>query len=366
MKKIKIYIFSPYSTIGGDTLSLSRLIDNLSEKKYDISFISLRKSKISEYNLSRKVKFINLRTSRTILSIFKIRNLIKSDLNRKYSKYIFISNQNFGNIVSIFIVKGFKKIKLILIERNHLDEFKYQKLFKNFFIKHLIKIFYKHADLIIGISKKLSKDLSIYVKKKVVTIYNPAFDKKILKLSRQRVNFLPKNNLILSVGRFENQKDPFTLLKAFKIVSKKIDTSLLMIGYGSMLNKINEYIKNNSLSNKVTILKNVKNAYPYYKFSSIFVVTSKYEGFCNVIVEAAMFKVPIISSKCNSGPSEILMNGKGGDFFKIGDYKKLSKIIIKRLKYKNKTKTKILKKNLNRFSVEKNVNKYKKIFKQLV
>ena len=54
-----------------------------------------------------------------------------------------------------------------------------------------------------------------------------------------------------------------------------------------MLNKINEYIKNNSLSNKVTILKNVKNAYPYYKFSSIFVVTSKYEGFCNVIVEAS-------------------------------------------------------------------------------
>ena len=54
--------------------------------------------------------------------------------------------------------------------------------------------------------------------------------------------------------------------------------------------------------------------------------------------------------------------GKGGDFFKIGDYNNLSKIIIKRLKYKDKKKTLILKKSLSRFSVKKNAKIYRNIF----
>ena len=40
--------------------------------------------------------------------------------------------------------------------------------------------------------------------------------------------------------------------------------------------------------------------------------TSMYEGFCNVLVEALMLNTPVISTNCNSGPSEILLNGKGG------------------------------------------------------
>ena len=88
--------------------------------------------------------------------------------------------------------------------------------------------------------------------------------------------------------------------------------------------------------NKVQIQKNINNPYPYYKYSKLFILASKYEGFGNVIVEAAMFKVPIISSNCNSGPPEILLNGKGGDLFKVGNYLSLSEKIIKNLKVKIK------------------------------
>ncbi len=365
MKKIKLYIFSPYSTIGGDTLSLYRLINNLSEKDYDISFISLGKTRILKYDLSRKINIINLKTSRTIFSIFKVRKIIANDLKKNYRKYIFISNQNFANIISILIVKNFEKVKLIFIERNHLDEFKFQKKFKNFFIKYLVKFFYKKADIIIGISKKLSLDLSKFIHKNVKTIYNPAYDKAVFKLAKNKVTFKKKKNLILSVGRFENQKDPFTLLKAFKIVTKRIDAHLLMIGFGSMYDDIKSYINRNSLNNKITLLQNVNNPFPYYKLSKLFVVSSKYEGFCNVIVEAASFNVPVISSRCNSGPSEILMMGKGGDLFNVGDYNVLSKIIYKRLRFKYKKKVNKLNKTLNRFSVKKNVDEYEKIFKKI-
>ena len=65
-------------------------------------------------------------------------------------------------------------------------------------------------------------------------------------------------------------------------------------------------------------------------------MSSKYEGFGNVLVEAAMFKINVISSNCNSGPKEILLNGKGGQLFKVGDHIELSNKIIKSLKLESK------------------------------
>ena len=84
MQKIKIYIFSPYSSIGGDTLSLSRLIKKLDNNLYEISFISLKKPKISNYIKQKNLKIINLKTSRSILSLAKIINVIRFDLKLKY------------------------------------------------------------------------------------------------------------------------------------------------------------------------------------------------------------------------------------------------------------------------------------------
>ena len=146
-KKIKLYIFSPYSFIGGDTLSISRLIDNLDSKNYDISFICLKKTRILNYIKKKNFKVKRINSTRTLFSIFKIKKIIKKDIKRNYKKYIFLSNQNFANVLSIIFLKKIKNLKIILIERNHIDEFKYNPNIKNFFIKILMKIFYKKFSL---------------------------------------------------------------------------------------------------------------------------------------------------------------------------------------------------------------------------
>ncbi len=364
-KKIKLYIFSPYSLIGGDTLSISRLISNLNPKHYDVSFICLKKTKILNYLKKKNFKIERVNSSRALFSIFKIKNIIKKDIKKNYKKYIFLSNQNFANVLSVIFFKKIKKLKIILIERNHIDEFKYNPSIKKKFIKILMKIFYKKSEKIIGISKKLSKDLSSLVNSKVHTIYNPAYDKKIYSYSNKKVKFVKRKNLILSVGRFEKQKDTLTILRSFLLVLKKVEANLLLIGYGSQLNEIKEFVRKNKIQNKVKLLTNVINPYPYYKFAKIFVLASKYEGFGNVIVEAAMFKVPIIASDCNSGPREILLNGKGGKLFPVGDSKKLSKILLNYINKKNNKKIKFLYNSLNRFNIKVITKKYKNIFEKI-
>ena len=363
--KYKIYIFHPYSQIGGADLSISRLINKLSEKKYDIDFIFLNKQKLSNYLSERNINLIKIKSKRTVFSVSKIRDHLIKDKKKNYKKYIFLSNQNFANILSFPILFNLNWVKNVLIERNHIDEFKYNNSLKNIIIFKLIKHLYKHADAIVGISKKLSLDLSKYINKKCITIYNPAFDKNIIKLSNKKIPLKKNKNTIITVSRLEEQKDIKTLIKAFKLVVSQINSNLIIIGYGSQFKKLKEIIHKYKIQNNVKILTNISNPFPYYKIANTFVLSSKYEGFGNVLVEAAMFKINVISSNCNSGPKEILLNGKGGQLFKVGDHYELSKKIIKSLKFSQKKNVKTLYNSLNRFSVENNIKAYKKLFSKI-
>ena len=362
MKKIKLYIFHPYSRIGGADLSLSRLINNLDKRKYSITFITLEKPSISLY-LKSKIEIYIIKKKRAIYSIFELRNIVKTKTNQ-YSKIIFISNQHFANIISVMALCGIKTAKLILIERNNPIELDYSDKLKDKIIKILIKITYRFSDSIISISKELGKDLEKLCNKKVTTIYNPAFDKNIFKLATKKI--IKKNSkIILNVARFEKQKNHIMLLESFKDIQDIVDAKLLLVGYGSEKKKIIEYIKKNNLKKRVTLISNNKNVYSYYKIADLFVLSSIYEGFGNVLVEAGMFKVPIISTNCKSGPKEILKNGEYGDLVNIGDNKTMSKLIIKNLKKSDKNKISKMYQSLKIFNIKNHILQYEKIFKKI-
>ena len=95
---------------------------------------------------------------------------------------------HFATITVFVESKNFflREIKLVLFERNHPDVLKYSKnvlsKFKNFCIKILIRLFYKNVDLILANTKESAYDWSKISGKKVINIYNPAYDKKIMQI----------------------------------------------------------------------------------------------------------------------------------------------------------------------------------------
>ena len=94
--------------------------------------------------------------------------------------------------------------------------------------------------------------------------------------------------------------------------------------------------------------------------SDLFILSSKYEGSPNVLLEAIFLKKFVISSNCPTGPKEILDNGKGGELFKVGDYSMLSKKIkffIKNKKNLNSKKIHAFKR-LKRFDYKSRLNDY--------
>ena len=370
-KKIKLIFFHPYSYLGGADQSLLRLIKKIDLSKFSITFVSLNNSYLKKH-LSKKIIFKSLKVSRAIFAIPQLNKIILSTNNMNFEKIILISNQNFANLISYFASININYIKRIFIDRNHIDELNFSKnlneRFKKNIIKFLMKIIYPKADQVIGVSKKLSRDLQLFVKTNVKTIYSPSFDVDIIKKSKKILKLKSNFKYIVNVSRFSKRKDHKTTLMAFNIVSKRIDKiKLILIGYGPERKNIISFAKKLKIYDKIIMINKTENPFSYIKKSKLLILTSLYEGFPNILVESLTIGTPVVSTNMNSGASEILLNGKGGDLVKLGDYKNLSKKIISFFNSPQSLlkKTHFAKKYLYRFNTITHSKIYTKIFKKI-
>jgi glycosyltransferase involved in cell wall biosynthesis len=231
---------------------------------------------------------------------------------------------------------------------------------------YLYKFFYGIADHLVVNSYEFSKELKKKFNLNPICIYNPLDVTNIKKLSNKKVrfNFFSKKFLnIICMSRLSIQKDHFCFLEAMKKIKNKINFRVLFIGNGDQSNEIKKYVINNKLTKNILIKNHMKNPFPYLKKSDVLILSSKYEGLPNVLLESLSIKKPVISSDCPTGPKEILDNGLGGLLFKTGNVNDLIKKIIFFQKNLNKCKKKALygHKRLSRFNSKKNLNKYVKL-----
>ena len=124
---------------------------------------------------------------------------------------------------------------------------------------------------------------------------------------------------LITVGRFKAQKNHALLLKAFKKLLEKRDARLLMLGEGELFLATAAMAREEGIADKVFMPGVVPDPFPYYRSADLFVLSSDYEGFGNVIVEALASGVPVVSTDCRSGPGEILENGRFGLLTPVGD-----------------------------------------------
>lgn len=315
---VKLFVFNPYPAIGGGDTTLNRFIKNINLNKFDVYYFSLKKVKVR----FKKIKYIQLKSQSTFKAIFEIKKILKKFEDQKK---IFFSMQYFVNSLILLLLKNIKNIKFFIYEINHISELDFFSSFKDFFkkkiIKNLIKNYYSRADIICGNCKELSRDLSILINRNVKTIYNPCFTGLKKRVTKKK----NKHFSILNIGRLEMQKDHFTLLKAINLSKFKKKIHLTIVGYGSNKVGLEKFAKLNEINLKIFTKK--EKLINFYKKNDLFVFTSIYEGLPTVMVEAASYRLPIISSNFKSGSKEILNNGKGGFLFNKKNYKELSKLI---------------------------------------
>ncbi len=122
-------------------------------------------------------------------------------------------------------------------------------------------------------------------------------------LSLLRNETHPRENIILSVGRLTNDKQHHKLINAFHTLQPE-GWKVMIIGAGPKKESLIELIKSHDLGDKIEILSHIKDIHNYYNKASLFVFTSKSEGFPNALLEAMHFSIPCISTDCYFGRSD--------------------------------------------------------------
>jgi glycosyltransferase involved in cell wall biosynthesis len=137
--------------------------------------------------------------------------------------------------------------------------------------------------------------------------------------------------LIVTIGRLQKMKAHETLIKAFNIVKKQVNCRLMIIGEGEEHDALENLIQRLDLMSSVRLTGGMENPYPYLKAADLFVLTSVYEGFGNVLVEALSQGKKIVSTNCVGGPAYILNHGEYGTLVPVGQVEALAEAMLANL-----------------------------------
>ena len=349
MEKKKILILTEDLIFGGGTQRFTSLIASRLSEKFNVFILTFYDYE-NRYHFEGKYYSLreNFGLFTRIISSLRINQLIRPMRIfmkiKSISPDIIISITDFTNVFTIVTKLMFHiKIPLIISIRNN-PILKYKKTNRIFNI--LIKLLYplRVVDKVVTVSKRIQVILEKFYRlkrSKLITIYNGVEIEKIrenqMDIIKNYREVFNNSNLIkfVNVGRLIDAKGHKYLIEAFYKTKKEIPNSILIIiGEGPLRYKLKKLIKKKRLENDIILLGLQKNPHKFLAQSDIFVLSSLYEGFPNVLLEALANGLPVISTNCESGPYEILDGNKYGFLTNVMDSEDLAKKMISLAKNK--------------------------------
>ena len=212
-----------------------------------------------------------------------------------------------------------------------------------------------------GVRENVAQDLDIPAAR-ITSIYNPIEIGRIESLAEELPNHPWMTDggspNIISAGRLTVSKDFQTLLKALAEVRKKYSARLIILGEGSCRENLETMVSKLRLSECVSLPGWVENPFSFMRRASAFVLSSRWEGLANVLIEALASGCPVVSTDC-PGSAEILNDGRVGPMVPVGDHIALADAICNVLA--NPPDVEMLKAQARKFSFERSIDDYERL-----
>lgn len=314
--------------------------------------------------LDPQINVIALDKPRLIFSLPSLVNYLK----QKQPKILLsaLEDTNFVALVARKLAGVSTQVAVTV--HNHLSrESKNSTQLKRRLTPNLVRLLYPMADYVIGVSKGVADNLIELgvCPDKTHFIYNPIVSSELFKKLQEPVDHPAFSSgqppVILGVGRLTKQKDFSTLVQAFAIVRQQREARLMILGQGSEKAELERLIQQLGLTEDILFPGFVPNPYAYMAHSAVLVLSSAWEGFGNVLVEAMAAGTPVVSTNCESGPAEILANGEYGQLVPVGNAQALADAINMTLDQPMEPER--LRQRANLFSLQQSVNQYQALFK---
>lgn len=206
-------------------------------------------------------------------------------------------------------------------------------------LQSVMRLTYPLASGLIAVSEGVKQDmcrLGGFSDSQVRVIYNPSATgitpQPEPESFRKKLWGAGFSHHILTVGELKAQKDHATLIRAFALLPVSLNAKLTILGEGELRAELQALVQQLGLQGRVSLPGFVIDTYAWYLTADLFVLSSRWEGFGNVIVEALECGLPVVSTDCPSGPVEILENGRIGRLVSIEDPAALAASIAESLR----------------------------------
>lgn len=329
MKKQKplISFLLPTLLIGGAEKTLVDLSNGLSASNWHIQLLVMTNKGPLVDDVSSDVEIINLDCSsyrKAALALVKYYNEYKPTtiLTSLYATgLVAIVSQTIASHKPKIIIGGHNSL---LAKSTRPDNWK-----DKFFLLPLCKILFPRAEGVIAVSRGVALEIQTLIKlppERIHIIYNPVVTQKLLRKKKETVSHpwlvAPSQRdfkTLISVGRLVEQKGFDILLEALFRAKESINCRLIIVGGGPLQEDL--IYKANILKIKefVDFVGWQENPYKYIARADLFVLSSRWEGLANVIIEALACGCPVVSTNCKYGPEEILEGGKYGTLAKVNN-----------------------------------------------
>lgn len=336
-----VFVINSVQTMSGASKVMSFVAEAVTEKFRKVYVIGIQNKSIDNYIPNVEIIALNADTSYKgiwrLIAAWKLRKILKQI--KPSVVCAFVSD---ACVTAKFASLGLDS-KFISCERG--DPYAFNSIWK-FLVP---KVYASSTQCVFQIPQ--ARDyFDVGIRNKSVVIPNP-FVPKATPLQHNEV----RNKTIVSTGRlFEKQKHFSVLIKAFKIVHEKYpEYKLIIYGEGSSRSEYKNQIEQLGLNNCIYLPGFVENASESIKKDGIFVLSSKYEGIPNSLIEAMSMGLPCIATDCSPGGARFLLeDGKNGCLIDIDDVSAMSQGIIKCIEEPEYAKEigYIAKKSINRFN----------------
>ncbi|AFV10520.1 glycosyl transferase [Thermacetogenium phaeum DSM 12270] len=334
----KIALFVPSLRGGGAERVMVNLARGFAERGISVELVLAKVEGPYLSKVPKDVRIVDLKACRVLYALPGLVRYLKRE-----KPLAMLSTLNHANIIALW-AKRLARVSTRIVVREastiRLSSANAPTV-KGRFMPLLMRLFYSWADAVVAISKGVAEDLiqiTKLPKEKVKVIYNPVITNEIFEKAEEPVEHpwfaQGEPPVILGVGRLTEQKDFATLIRAFHLVRKECNAKLVILGEGEKRAELEKLVEGLGLKEDVDMPGFVKNPFKYMKRATVFVFSSKWEGFGNVLVEAMAVGTPVVSTDCPSGPAEILEGGEYGYLVPLGDINAMARAILSIIKEK--------------------------------
>ncbi len=331
----KISVFIPSLRGGGAERMMLNLASELRNKGEDVWLVVAQEE--SDYVvpdiLSDRVTYLDV--SRIRKSLFPLMRYL-----RREKPDVLIATMTHANGIAILAkVLSWSDTQIIIREANTLSESVKGTTQTRRYVRLLVAFFfYWLADEIVAVSEGVANDLANTAKlsrERITVIRNPTITRAAIEKYQGTVThpwFTDKKTpVILAVGRLHPQKDYPTLIRAFAHALKERELRLVILGEGPDRRGLERYIVELDVEKHVDVPGFVENPYAYMEQADLYVLSSRWEGLPNTLIEALGAGTPVVATDCPSGPREILEDGRYGTLVPVGDPDALSEAMLEEL-----------------------------------